>query len=97
MEVDVKFFGTFRDAAGEATIRQEVEEGTTVIDLLRTLERRYAALSGELLEGDDELRPSLVVLRNGENVSDRDALDTKLEAADRVALSHPVSGGAVVR
>lgn len=97
MEIEVKFFGTFRDAVGERTIRQELEEGTTVVGLLCTLEQRYSDLEGELLGDDDELPPSLVVLRNGVNISGRGDLDTELDGGDRLALSLPVSGGVVTR
>jgi len=94
MEVEIRPFATFRDAVGERTIRRTLDEGATVGDLLRSLEREYPALSGSLLDRDGDLRSSVTVLRNGESVARLDGTGTPLRAGDRVALSLPVTGGA---
>lgn len=92
MDVELRFFATFREAVGQKTLPREYPEGTTVGDVLRTLEDEYPELSGALLR-DGELRPHLSVLTNGQDVVHKQGLDTPLDDGDRVSVFPPVAGG----
>jgi MoaD family protein len=93
MDVQLKFFATFREAAGSKFVDREVEAGATVGDLLAGLERDYEGLAGELLV-DGDLRPQINVLRNGREVLHQQGVDTPVENGDTVAVFPPVAGGA---
>ncbi|ESS05691.1 MAG: MoaD family protein, archaeal [uncultured archaeon A07HB70] len=93
MDVQLKFFATFREAVGSKLLDREVEAGATVGDLLEGLEHDYDGLSGELLV-DGDLRPQINVLRNGREVLHQQGVDTPVDDGDTVAVFPPVAGGA---
>ena len=94
MEIELRFFATFREAVGQKTITREYEDGTTVGDTLAALEAEFEGLNGQLLDGDGEVRQQLSVMRNGRDVTHIDGVETTLEEDDRVSVFPPVAGGA---
>ncbi|ELY90694.1 ubiquitin-like small modifier protein 1 [Natrinema altunense] len=92
MEIDLRFFATFRDAVGEKERTRTVADDATVGDVLAALENEYDGLEGQLLE-DGAVRPQLSVLKNGRNVVHMTGVDTSLEAGDVVSVFPPVAGG----
>lgn len=90
MEIELKFFATFREAVGSKFVTREVADGTTVGDLLAALEADYEGL--DLLE-DGELRPQINVLKNGREVLHMEGTATTLSDGDTVAVFPPVAGG----
>lgn len=92
MEVELKFFATFREAVGSKLVTHEYDEGATVGDVLRALEGAYGGLDGQLLE-DGALHPQNNVLKNGREVQHVDGLDTELADGDTLSLFPPVAGG----
>ncbi|PSP79548.1 hypothetical protein BRC81_04875 [Halobacteriales archaeon QS_1_68_20] len=91
-ELELRFFATFRQAVGQKTVHREVDDGTTVGDLLAALESEYDGLDGELIV-DGELREHLSVLLNGRDVVHQEGLDTSLSDGDTVSVFPPVAGG----
>ncbi len=79
MEVVVRLFATYREAAGSGKLKWEVEEGTTVGDLWQKLQDAYPRLP--------QVRPAAAI--NAEYAR----LDEALQAGDEVAFLPPVSGG----
>ncbi|GAB6880541.1 MoaD/ThiS family protein [Halorubrum gandharaense] len=94
MELELRFFATFREAVGGKTVYREVDDDATVGDLLRALEADYDGLAGNLIV-DGELAPQINVLKNGREVLHLDGLDTELADGDRVSVFPPVAGGHV--
>lgn len=92
MELELRFFATFREAAGGKTVSREFEDGATVGDVLAALEADYEGLEGQLLDGG-EIREHLSVLRNGREVVHLDGVDTGLEDGDELSVFPPVAGG----
>ncbi|RZH66357.1 ubiquitin-like small modifier protein 1 [Natrinema altunense] len=92
MEIDLRFFATFRDAVGEKERTRTVADDATVGDVLAALENEYDGLEGQLIE-DGAVRPQLSVLKNGRNVVHMTGVDTSLEAGDVVSVFPPVAGG----
>ncbi len=92
MELELRFFATFREAVGQKTVHREVDDGATVGDLLAALESEYDGLAGELVV-DGELREHLSVLLNGRDVVHQEGLDTPLSEGDAVSVFPPVAGG----
>ena len=92
MELELRFFATFRVAVGQKTIEREFADGATVGDVLTALEAEFEGLSGELIE-DGEIRDQLSVLKNGREVLHMEGIDTVMEDGDRLSVFPPVAGG----
>lgn len=94
MEVDLKFFATFREAVGSKMISLEFDGGVEVGDVLHSLETDYEGLDGNLTS-DGDLAPQISVLKNGNEVLHLDGIETPLESGDTLAIFPPVAGGHV--
>ena len=92
MELELRFFATFREAAGKKTVNAEFADGSTVGDVLRDLEEEYEEMAGRLIV-DGGLAPQINVLKNGREVLHLDGLDTDLDDGDRLSVFPPVAGG----
>ncbi|MWV64888.1 MoaD family protein [Halorubrum sp. JWXQ-INN 858] len=92
MELELRFFATFREAAGGKTVAYETADGATVGDVLASLETEYEGLAGRLIV-DGTLAPQINVLKNGREVLHLDGLDTGLDDGDRLSVFPPVAGG----
>lgn len=92
MELEVRFFATFREAVGTKSIGWEIDDDVTVGEVLRDLEAAYEGLDGQLLE-DGEVRAQLNVLKNGRNVVHEDGVETSLSSDDQLSVFPPVAGG----
>ena len=92
MELELRFFATFREAAGGKTVHREFDDDSTTGDVLRELEAEYEGMAGRLIV-DGDLAPQINVLKNGREVLHLDGLDTPLEDGDRLSVFPPVAGG----
>jgi molybdopterin synthase sulfur carrier subunit len=92
MNVQLRFFATFREAVGTKVVEREYDEDTTVGEVLRGLEDEYDGLDGQLVENGD-LRPHINVLKSGREVLHLDGMDTELEDGDQLSIFPPVAGG----
>lgn len=93
MELELRFFATFRTAVGQKEIHREFDPDATVGDVLSEIEAEFPELVGELLDGEGDIRPQLSVLKNGREVVHIDGTETELEDGDRVSVFPPVAGG----
>ncbi|MDB2226136.1 MoaD/ThiS family protein [Halorubrum ezzemoulense] len=93
MELELRFFATFREAAGGKTVNAEFADAATVGDVLRELESEYEGMEGRLI-ADGDLAPQINVLKNGREVLHLDGLDTPMADGDRLSVFPPVAGGA---
>jgi molybdopterin synthase sulfur carrier subunit len=92
MELELRFFATFREAAGGKTVNAEFADGSSVGDVLRELESEYEGMEGRLIV-DGDLAPQINVLKNGREVLHLDGLDTPMADGDRLSVFPPVAGG----
>ncbi|NGM68427.1 MoaD/ThiS family protein [Natronolimnobius sp. AArcel1] len=93
MDIELRFFATFRDAVGEKERTRTVNDDATVGDVLADLEGAYDGLEGQLL-ADGAIRDHLSVLKNGRDVVHMDDSETTLEDGDVLSVFPPVAGGA---
>ena len=93
MELELRFFATFREAVGQKVVDREFDEATTVGDVLAAIEAEYPELAGDILDGDGDIQPQLSILKNGREVVHIDGTDTGLEDGDRLSVFPPVAGG----
>jgi len=94
MDLELRFFATFREAVGQKTLEYEFEDGSTVGDVLSTLESEYGGLEGKLLDQEGELQPNLNILKNGREVLHMEGPATVMEDGDKLSVFPPVAGGA---
>ncbi len=92
MKVNVKFGPRFRELFEADAKDVDVEEGADVRSLLALIcdseKRRF-----ELFGNGTNLRPSVVVTKNGRFIIHLNWLDTKLEEGDRVEILTLHCGG----
>lgn len=94
MDLELRFFATFREAVGRKTIERSYgDDRVTVGDVLAALEDEFDGLDCLLLDADGDIRPQLSVLRNGREVLHQEGVDTELRDGDRLSLFPPVAGG----
>lgn len=93
VDLELRFFATFREAVGRKEIDRTFDDGVEVGDVLRALEAEFPELAGELLDGDGDIRPQLSVLKNGREVVHLEGTETSLDDGDRVSVFPPVAGG----
>jgi molybdopterin converting factor small subunit len=94
MNVRVQYTAQLRTAIGRGEEEVALAEGSSLADLLAHL----AGLHGEqvrphLLGDDGQPRASLLVVRNGEAISAREAAMARLQPNDVVTLMPPIAGG----
>ncbi|ELY45960.1 MoaD family protein [Natronorubrum tibetense] len=93
MQLECVFFGPFRDAVGEKTVRYETD-AESVGELLLDLESTYPDLEGQLVANSgDGFAGKTVVTKNKRDVTHIDGLETGLEETDVVRLVPSVYGG----
>lgn len=93
MELELRFFATFREAVGRKTVEKEYPDGASVGEVLSALEGEYDGLAGLLLV-DGDLAPQINVLKNGREVLHMDGIETDLDDGDTLSVFPPVAGGA---
>lgn len=92
MEIELRFFASFRDAVGQKTVHREFD-GETVRagEVLQSVQDEYDV--ARLFDEDGSLREFINVTRNGRAIAHLDGLDTELEHRDTLSVFPPVSGG----
>ena len=94
MELELRFFATYREAVGRKTIEREYEGSSiTVGEVLRGLEAEFDGLEGLLLDDEGEILDMLTILRNGREVVHLEGTATVLEEGDTLSVFPPVAGG----
>jgi molybdopterin synthase sulfur carrier subunit len=83
---EVRLFANLRNAAGIKTVSIK---GASIREVVSGLVRQYPALAIYLLE-DGQLRPQVIITKNGHPLED---LDTLLTEQDEIAIFPPVGGG----
>ena len=74
---------------------KETEEvsGTTVVELLEELDRRYPGFSAYIVDETGRLRRHVNVFVREEPIYDRESLTDKLSPGDKVHILQALSGG----
>ena len=86
MRIEVRFYGTYKEAAGTSALNEDVAEGTTLGELLNLLTRRYGNAFGNLAEASS----GGLIIHSGDVTRD---LDQKLEEGANIVLVPAVLGG----
>ncbi|UCG01773.1 MAG: MoaD/ThiS family protein [Candidatus Heimdallarchaeota archaeon] len=89
----IRLFATFKQITNHREIEYEIEDGTTVRQLLEALFDQYNALRDKIFNENNELRPWIHILKNGRNIKFLGGIETTLTDGDVVSLFPPVAGG----
>ena len=91
MIIEVHFFATFREIFESKALQIEVGTGATVKELLNpvcnTRERR------ERVFDNGNLKPHIVVMKNGRHIQHLEGLATELKDGDTISVFPPIAGG----
>ena len=90
MEIELRFFATFREAVGQKTIHREYADGATAGDVLREVQADFPDM--ELFD-DGELRDYVTDIKHGLPIQHIDGLETSLADGDTLSVFPPVAGG----
>jgi sulfur-carrier protein len=72
-------------------------EGSTVGEVLRSLEQQYPGLAGQVIDGDGSLHKFVNVYLNDDDVRYMSSLDTTVADSDELSILPAVAGGAYCR
>ena len=95
MKIYISYFGLFRNKIGKTEDEIDIEEGSTVLDLLHKLSTIYGNALEKLISEESEsvLDPSLVITVNGTILDRLDGMSTEIKKGDKISLMSIVSGG----
>lgn len=91
--VKVKFFATFKRITNQKEIELQLEEGTTIAQLMDILIKLYIDLKKEIFDDNSKIKDYIQILKNGRNIKYLNALNTQLKDADTISIFPPVAGG----
>jgi MoaD family protein len=93
MKITLRTFADFREIIGVREKEISLPEGKTVAGLLKDLCKAHPGLQGKLFDAAAELKPYIIILKNGRNVASLQHLDTVIADGDVIAVFPPVAGG----
>ncbi|MHC4548584.1 MAG: ubiquitin-like small modifier protein 1 [Planctomycetota bacterium] len=92
--MDVSFYATLRQTAGQKTVELALPAGATVQQLLEAVIARFPSMRDELLDGNGRLRGHVHLFVNGRDAPFLDrGMETVLRADDQVDVFPAVAGG----
>ena len=89
----IRFFATFRPAAGGGTVEVAWSPGDPVINVIRSLLSLKPGLEGLIVDQDEQLLPYVGVFLNGRDIRHLNGLDTAVDGEAEIAIFPPVAGG----
>jgi len=91
MIVKVKTFANLKEVFGEK-VNLKLKEGAVLKDLLSPVYLPPKALEA-VIDESGNIKPSILILKNGRNIRFLRGLLTRLEDGDKVSIFPPVCGG----
>lgn len=91
--ITVRFFASFKQITNKREREINIEEGTTIQQLLEILFDQYSALKDKIFDDNNEIRQWIQILKNGRNIKFLNGVETILTNGDIIALFPPVAGG----
>jgi len=93
MKITFRTFATFREVIGTTETTLMLPPGETVGGLLENLCKTHPGLRAHLFDAAGQIKPYILILKNGRNVMSLQQLDAVIDEDDVIALFPPVAGG----
>lgn len=93
MKVTFRTFADFREIIGAREQELSLPEGETVGGLLKGLREDHPRLQEKLFDASGNVKPYIIILKNGRNIESLQHLDTIITADDVISVFPPVAGG----
>ncbi len=95
MRLKIVYLGLVRSRVGKKEEEYEIEDGSTLLDLLKSLAQTYGKSLKDLLNADEQNRldPTCIVTVNGILKDSSHGSKVTLGEGDTVALMTLISGG----
>ncbi|HSF80970.1 MAG TPA: ubiquitin-like small modifier protein 1 [Anaerolineales bacterium] len=93
----INFYASLRQTVGQKTVNLNIEQGSTIHELVHQIVTAYPALREQLLDQHGQLLGYVHVMINGRDAPYLKAgLDTKVQMTDKVDIFPAVGGGSCV-
>jgi molybdopterin synthase sulfur carrier subunit len=90
--IEVKFLTRFIDITGEKKI--QIDDVSNILALTEFLCQKYDDTFKEVLFDDNgNIRDYLKIMINGEDIRDKDGLNTSLKDGDQIVMFQTIAGG----
>ncbi len=93
MKVTFRTFATFREVTGAGEIEMILPPGEKIRGLLEELCNAHPGLRERLFDAAGQIKPHILILKNGRSVASLQPLDTVIDEGDVIAVFPPVAGG----
>jgi molybdopterin synthase sulfur carrier subunit len=93
MKITFRTFADFREIIGVREQELSLREGETLGGLLNGLCNVHPRLQGKLFDASGNIKPYILILKNGRNIDSLQHLDTIIAADDVISVFSPVAGG----
>lgn len=93
MKITFRTFADFREIIGAREQELSLPEGETVGGLLKGLCKVHPRLQGKLFDASGNIKPYIIILKNGKNIESLQHLDTIIAADDVISVFPPIAGG----
>ncbi|MHB9099672.1 MAG: ubiquitin-like small modifier protein 1, partial [Syntrophales bacterium] len=93
MKITIRAYATLREVIGTSETTLVLPPGETVKGLLENLCKTHPGLRAQLFDVAGQVKPYILILKNGRNIMSLQQLDTVIGEDDVIALFPPVAGG----
>jgi sulfur-carrier protein len=93
MKITFRTFADFREIIGAREQELSLPDGETVGGLLKGLREDHPRLQEKLFDASGNIKPYILILKNGRNIESLQYLDTIIAADDVISIFPPVAGG----
>ena len=93
MKITFRAFATFRKVIGEKEFEMTLPVGEKIRGLLEKLCNAHPGLRDHLFDHTGQIKPDILILKNGRSISLLQKLDTVIDEGDVISLFPPVTGG----
>ena len=93
MKITFRTFAGFREIIGAGEQELFLPEGETMGGFLKNLCDLHPRLQAKVFDASGNVRPYILILKNGRNIESLQHLDTIIAADDVISVFPPVAGG----
>jgi molybdopterin synthase sulfur carrier subunit len=93
MKITFRTFAIFREIIGTMETVLILPPKETIGGLLENLCKTHHRLRAHLFDAAGQIKPYILILKNGRNVTSLQQLDTVIDEDDVISLFPPIAGG----